>query len=49
MIGFVGGLVSHDNTAHSEIQMANRLHNDHLVGVSSQLFETAQREQGPAA
>ncbi len=45
VIGFVGGLVGHDNTAHSEIQLANRLQHDYPSGVEVRLFENRRSEQ----
>jgi hypothetical protein len=45
VIGFVGGLVGHDNTVHSEVQLANRLRNDYPSGVQVRLFENHRGQQ----
>ncbi len=45
VIGFVGGMVGHDNAAHSEIQHANRLRKDYPAGVQVRLFENRRGEQ----
>jgi hypothetical protein len=45
VVGFVGGLVGHDNAAHSEIQLANRLQNDYPSGVQVRLFENRRGRQ----
>jgi hypothetical protein len=45
VIGFVGGMVGHDNAAHSEIQLANRLRKDYPAGVQVRLFENRRGRQ----
>jgi hypothetical protein len=44
VIGFVGGMVAHDNDAHSEVQLAARLRND-PSGVQVRLFENRRSRQ----
>jgi len=39
VIGFVGGLVRHDNAVHSEVQLANRLERDYSPCVKVRMFE----------
>ena len=39
VIGFVGGLVRHDNAIHSEFQLATRLEHDYSPGVKVRMFE----------
>lgn len=39
VIGFVGGLVRHDDTVHSEVQLANRLEHDYAPRVNVRMFE----------
>jgi len=46
VIGFVGGMVGHDNAAHSEVQLAARLRDDYPSGVQVRLFEN--RRSGEA-
>jgi len=45
VIGFVGGMVAHDNAAHAEVQLAERLQNDHPAGVQVRLFENRRSRQ----
>ena len=45
VIGFVGGFVKHDNTAHSEVQLAARLRQDYPSGVQVEVFENHRREK----
>jgi hypothetical protein len=45
VIGFVGGMVGHDNPVHSEVQLATRLRNDYPSGVQVRLFENRRRGQ----
>lgn len=44
VIGFVGGFVKHDNTSHSEVQLAARLRQDYPSGVQVEVFENHRRE-----
>ncbi len=44
VIGFVGGFVKHDNLAHSEVQLAARLHQEYPIGVDVETFESYHRE-----
>lgn len=44
VIGFVGGFVKHDNTLHSEVQLAVRLRQDYPSGVQVEVFENHRRE-----
>jgi hypothetical protein len=39
VIGFVGGLVRHDDAIHAEVQLANRLEHDSSPGVTVRMFE----------
>jgi hypothetical protein len=39
VIGFVGGLVRHDDAVHAEVQLANRLEHDYSSGVKVRMFE----------
>jgi hypothetical protein len=45
VIGFVGGMVRHDNAAHPEVQLATRLQNDNSSGVAVRMFENRRGEQ----
>ena len=45
VIGFVGGFVKHDNTVHSEVQLATRLRQDYPSGVHVEVFENHRREK----
>lgn len=45
VIGFVGGMVGHDNAAHSEVQLAARLRHDYPSGVHVSLFENRRSAQ----
>jgi hypothetical protein len=45
VIGFVGGMVGHDNAVHSEFQLATRLRNDYPSGVQVRLFENRRSGQ----
>jgi Zinc dependent phospholipase C len=40
IIGFVGGFISHDNLAHSEVQLADRLRKAYPAGVDVETFES---------
>lgn len=44
VIGFVGGFVRHDNSVHSEVQLATRLRQDYRSGVHVEVFENHNRE-----
>lgn len=39
VIGFVGGMVQHNNVVHSEVQLATRLRNDYPSSVQVRVFE----------
>jgi hypothetical protein len=39
VIGFVGGMVGHNNASHSEVQLANRLRSDYAAGLQVKMFE----------
>lgn len=45
VIGFVGGLVRHDNAIHSEVQLASRLEHDYSSGVQVRMFENRRGQQ----
>jgi hypothetical protein len=45
VIGFVGGMVGHNNAVHSEVQLATRLRNDYPSGVQVRLFENRRSQQ----
>lgn len=45
VIGFVGGFVKHDNSVHSEVQLAARLRQDYSSGVQVEVFENHRREK----
>jgi hypothetical protein len=45
VIGFVGGLVHPDSSAHSEVQLAARLRNDYPLRVQVRLFENRRGGQ----
>ena len=45
VIGFVGGMVAHDNAAHAEVQLAERLQSDYPAGVQVRLFENRRSRQ----
>jgi hypothetical protein len=45
VIGFVGGMVGHDNAAHSEVQLATRLRSEYPSGVQVRLFENRRSGQ----
>jgi hypothetical protein len=45
VIGFVGGFVKHDNSVHSEVQLAARLRQDYPSGVQVEVFENHHRER----
>ncbi len=40
VIGFVGGFISHNNLAHSEVQLADRLRKAYPTGVDVETFES---------
>jgi hypothetical protein len=42
VIGFVGGRIRHDDMAHSEVQLAARLHDAYPIGVHVQAFENGR-------
>lgn len=45
VIGFVGGMVGHDNAAHSEVQLAERLRSGSPAGLRVRLFENRRSGQ----
>jgi len=45
VIGFVGGLIAHDNPVHSEVQLAARLRKEYPVGVAVETFESYRGER----
>jgi len=45
VIGFMGGMVAHDNAAHSEVQLAARLQSDYPADVQVRLFENRRSRQ----
>jgi hypothetical protein len=45
VIGFVGGFVKHDNLAHSEVQLADRLRKAHPSGMDVETFESYHGEE----
>jgi hypothetical protein len=45
VIGFVGGMVGHNDTAHSEVQLAARLRNDQPADMQVRLFENRRSQQ----
>ncbi|MGB7847013.1 MAG: hypothetical protein WBL63_15465 [Candidatus Acidiferrum sp.] len=45
VVGFVGGFVRHDNTAHSPVQLAAHLRDTYPSGVYVGVFENRRREQ----
>jgi hypothetical protein len=40
VIGFVGGFIAHDNSVHSEVQLAARLRREYPAGVDVETFES---------
>jgi len=44
VIGFLGGFVRHDDTVHSEVQLAQRLRSEYPAGVRVQAFENRRRD-----
>jgi hypothetical protein len=45
VIGFVGGLIKHDNLVHSEVQLAARLRKDYPPSVNVETFESYNGEK----
>jgi hypothetical protein len=45
VVGFVGGLVKHDNPIHSEVKLAEHLGTEYSRGVYVQTFENRHREK----
>jgi hypothetical protein len=45
VIGFVGGLVNHNDTVHQEVQLANRLSKDYPSGIQVRIFENHSGRQ----
>jgi hypothetical protein len=44
VIGFVGGIVRHDNKVHTEVQLAEKLSKEYPLGVHVEAFENRRRE-----
>lgn len=49
LIGFVGGFVSHDNSHHGPVQLAQRLRQSAPTGTYIRVFENRRRKQALAA
>jgi hypothetical protein len=45
VIGFVGGFIAHDDPAHSEVQLAERLRKEYPAGVNVETFENYRGEK----
>jgi hypothetical protein len=45
VVGFLGGFVKHDNLAHSEVQLAERLRKEYPAGVHVETFENSHGEK----
>jgi len=45
VIGFVGGLVRHDDPVHAEVQLANRLQRDYPSSVQVRMFENRRGQE----
>jgi hypothetical protein len=45
VVGFVGGFVSHNDTAHEEVQLATRLRHDYASGVDVKIFANRSARQ----
>jgi hypothetical protein len=45
VIGFVGGMVGHNNAVHSEVRLATHLRNDNPSGMQVRLFENRRSQQ----
>jgi hypothetical protein len=45
VFGFVGGVVRHDDMAHMEVQLAQKLRKEYLSGVHVEAFENRRREE----
>jgi pimeloyl-ACP methyl ester carboxylesterase len=44
VIGFVGGIVRHDNIIYTEVQLVEKLRKEYPLGVHAQAFENRRRE-----
>jgi hypothetical protein len=44
VIGFVGGIVRHDNAVHTEVQLVAKLRKEYPLGVHVEAFENRRRE-----
>jgi hypothetical protein len=47
VMGFVGGLIRHDNLIHSEVQLAARLRKAYPIGVNVEAFESYRAGEKP--
>lgn len=45
VIGFVGGMVRHDDKVHTEVQLAEKLRKEYPLGVHVEAFENRRREE----
>jgi hypothetical protein len=45
IIGFVGGMISHTNLVHSEVQLASKLRGEYPIGVAVETFESYRKER----
>lgn len=45
VVGFVGGMVGHNNAVHSEVQLGSRLQQNNPSGVQVRLFENRRSQQ----
>ena len=45
VVGFVGGVVKHDDPIHSEVKLAEQLRKEHPTGVYVETFENRHREK----
>jgi hypothetical protein len=49
VIGFVGGMVHHDNSVHKEVQLAAHLRSEFPTGMQAEIFENRQGRQAHQA
>jgi hypothetical protein len=45
IIGFVGGMISHTNMIHSEVQLASKLRGEYPTGVAVETFESYRKDR----
>ena len=45
VVGFLGGMVRHDDAVHAEVQLANRLQQDYSPAVQVRMFENRRGQQ----